>query len=75
MSLWWLEKGWGDACCATCGANIKASGGDPDWGYCSPCFDARVKQQREEKRLEKEYWAKLQSEYEQHQNQQLQEQP
>lgn len=40
MGLWWLEPGWGSACCFQCGANIRASGGDPDWGYCFSCFDA-----------------------------------
>lgn len=37
MSLWWLQPGWADACCARCGTRI-APDGDPDWGYCYACF-------------------------------------
>lgn len=42
MALWWLEPGWADATCMCCGVNIKASGGDPDWGYCYGCFTAQM---------------------------------
>lgn len=41
-SFWWLQRGWCETECKDCGANIKASGGDPDWGRCSGCFDRHV---------------------------------
>lgn len=44
MSLWWLQPGWTDTCCMSCGAKIWPDG-DPDWGYCYECFSDR--QQRE----------------------------
>ena len=44
-NLWWLEPGWTDACCMSCGANIYATGGDPDWGYCYGCFTAHMREQ------------------------------
>lgn len=56
-NLWWLEPGWTDACCMSCGANIHASGGDPDWGYCYGCFTAIMEREQhaaEKQRLEQE---------------------
>ena len=47
MSLWWLQPGWGDARCH-CGRNIRASGGDPDWGECYEHFSERDERQRQE---------------------------
>lgn len=41
MNFWWLQPGWDKARCASCGVNIKQSGGDPDWGYCYDCFQRR----------------------------------
>lgn len=46
MSLWWLQPGWADATCASCGATI-APEGDPDWGYCWPCMQHRTEQHRD----------------------------
>lgn len=37
MSLWWLQPGWTDTTCASCGAKIWPEG-DPDWGKCFRCF-------------------------------------
>lgn len=53
MSLWWLQPGWTDTCCAACGSRIYPEG-DPDWGLCLPCFDAQMNQQREAERYEAE---------------------
>ncbi|TDH35705.1 hypothetical protein E2A64_10220 [Pseudohoeflea suaedae] len=47
-NLWWLQPGWTDARCP-CGANIYASGGDPDWGYCQECFTAEMEREEYEK--------------------------
>ena len=52
MSLWWLEPGWGAACCAQCGANIKSTGGDPDWGFCWPCMQESVERRAQEQESE-----------------------
>lgn len=52
--LWWLQPGWGDACCAQCGQNIKATGGDPDWGLCWPCKSAEVNARHSRPRLERQ---------------------
>lgn len=52
MSLWWLEPGWTDACCARCGSKIWPEG-DPDWGMCVPCFDGHL-QEQEQARQEEE---------------------
>jgi len=41
MSLWWLEPGWDQQCCAQCGARIWPEG-DPDWGLCLQCFDEQL---------------------------------
>ena len=49
MSLWWLEPGWGDACCGSCGTNIQKAGGDPDWGFCPTCFENHLNQQKRQK--------------------------
>lgn len=51
MSLWWLQPGWTDACCASCGAKI-APEGDPDWGYCCSCFSQMQEQRQAEQRAE-----------------------
>lgn len=56
MSLWWLQPGWGDACCATCGTNIQSTGGDPDWGYCWPCMNRRQDEKRQMREQEREYY-------------------
>ena len=50
--LWWLEPGWTDACCMSCGANIHATGGDPDWGYCYGCFTHQLNQQQQNEEVE-----------------------
>lgn len=47
MSLWWLQPGWTDACCARCGQRIYPEG-DPDWGMCFQCFSEDMDRQREE---------------------------
>ena len=60
MSLWWLQPGWGDATCADCGKNIKADGGDPDWGFCYDCFSRRIDDKRRAEREERAYWDSLQ---------------
>jgi hypothetical protein len=61
-TLWWLQPGWKEARCISCGAKIWPEG-DPDWGYCVECFDARLDEERrlreiddrrEEERLEDE---------------------
>lgn len=43
MSLWWLQPGWTDACCAQCGSRIWPEG-DPDWGLCWSCMSAQQPQ-------------------------------
>lgn len=68
MTLWWLEPGWTDAACMCCGQNIHASGGDPDWGMCYPCFTDHLNAQEAERRAADEalYLAEV-SDYEQRQ--------
>lgn len=44
MSLWWLQPGWTETRCGSCGAMIYPEG-DPDWGECYTCFSARLEQQ------------------------------
>lgn len=46
---WWLQPGWGDACCADCGVNIQSTGGDPDWGRCYECFSRQTARKRTER--------------------------
>jgi len=41
MSLWWLQPGWKEARCGTCGGKIWPEG-DPDWGECYECFSSRL---------------------------------
>ena len=62
MSLWWLQPGWTDARCS-CGANIAASGGDPDWGYCWPCMQRRTERQSEEREAERRYYREMEEAY------------
>ena len=38
MSLWWLQPGWTETCCAQCGQRIWPEG-DPDHGVCFSCFN------------------------------------
>jgi hypothetical protein len=47
MSLWWLQPGRTDQCCAVCGARIYPEG-DPDWGKCVQCFDEELHWQQQE---------------------------
>lgn len=54
MTLWWLQPGWTDACCASCGAKIHPEG-DPDWGYCFPCYQQMLEQQDREREEEERY--------------------
>ncbi len=54
MSLWWLQPGWGDACCGKCGINIQQDGGDPDWGLCHGCFSGQNAQEPQYSREEYE---------------------
>ena len=44
MSLWWLQPGWTQTSCASCGAKIWPEG-DPGWGYCYSCFTEQMDQQ------------------------------
>jgi recombinational DNA repair protein (RecF pathway) len=41
MSLWWLQPGWKQTKCCSCGATIWPEG-DPDWGACFACFSASL---------------------------------
>jgi len=47
MTLWWLEPGWKDAICPSCGLNIWETGGDPDWGECYYCKTRHQKREPE----------------------------
>jgi hypothetical protein len=38
--LWWMQPGWKETRCASCGEKIWPDG-DPDWGLCLECFDAQ----------------------------------
>lgn len=58
MSLYWLEPGWKNAVCA-CGANIAATGGDPDWGRCWPCMQRHTESQQQER----DYYAEMERQY------------
>ena len=52
LMTWWLQPGWNEACCTDCGRKIWPEG-DPDWGRCVECFEARLdheKRMREEER-------------------------
>lgn len=54
--MWWLQPGWTEATCPDCGKKIWPEG-DPDWGRCVECFQARLD---EEKALrEQEYQEQL----------------
>lgn len=64
MSLWWLQAGWGDACCASCGQNIQRSGGDPDWGICWPCMKSKQDDANRYAEMEREYYEGQRAEYE-----------
>lgn len=59
MSLWWLQPGWADARCGNCGAHIQQSGGDPDWGLCCACMDAR----QQDAQQERDYYAAQEQAY------------
>lgn len=66
MTLYWLEPGWKDACCARCGRNIAQDGGDPDWGFCFACMQERKQEKIMEQEAERDrakYYAKLEREY------------
>jgi hypothetical protein len=64
MSLWWLEPGWADACCGRCGAHIRQSGGDPDWGLCWPCMQQDAEQKQREREARQSYEEELRKEHE-----------
>lgn len=53
MSLWWLEPGWTDTCCARCGRKIWPEG-DPDWGLCYDCFTKEIYEKEMRQEYEKE---------------------
>lgn len=53
MSLWWLEKGWTQTCCARCGKKIWPEG-DPDWGLCYDCFNEKINAEKDEHRYYEE---------------------
>lgn len=68
MSLWWLEPGWKQQCCANCGRKIWPEG-DPDWGLCFDCFTAQLNEQEAAEKAyneqaEREYMAELEREHE-----------
>ena len=50
MALWWLQPGWDQATCGSCGSRI-APEGDPDWGLCWGCMQA----EQERQHLERQY--------------------
>lgn len=55
MSLWWLQPGWTDACCASCGQRIYPDS-DPDWGKCFQCFTVELEANRA---AEEQYQAEM----------------
>lgn len=57
MSLWWLQPGWTQACCAQCGQQIYPEG-DPDWGMCFQCFSAEMEANSE---VEQQYYAEMEA--------------
>ena len=61
--MWWMNDSWGKACCASCGANIQASGGDPDWGYCWNCFNNRLSEREHEREMERQYNEAMDAQY------------
>ena len=67
MTLWWLQPGWKDTTCMSCGSQIWPEG-DPDWGLCLPCMTDDLERhniglQRHEQ-CEREHEAQLEREYE-----------
>ncbi len=54
MSMWWLQPGWTEACCSSCGAKIWPEG-DPDWGLCWPCMQHQSEAQQHEQEEESRY--------------------
>jgi NMD protein affecting ribosome stability and mRNA decay len=42
-NLYWLEPGWTNTTCPSCGKKIWPEG-DPDWGMCYECFSASHEQ-------------------------------
>ena len=57
MSLWWLQPGWTETCCAQCGARIHPEG-DPDWGLCWPCKS----REQNDRAAEDEYYRQMEDE-------------
>ncbi len=47
--LWWLQPGWTDATCMSCGSTIWPEG-DPDWGKCFSCFSHELAENEERER-------------------------
>ena len=64
MGLWWLQPGWADARCGTCGEKI-APEGDPDWGLCWPCMQHST-ELAEQERAEQERYENEMREMEEH---------
>lgn len=60
MSLWWLQPGWTETRCAACGAKIHPEG-DPDWGYCYPCFTQQLDQQQADREAEERHYRELEA--------------
>lgn len=60
MTLWWLQPGWTETCCARCGARVWPDG-DPDWGVCLPCFDDEQNQRAEAEHYREQEAAYLQA--------------
>lgn len=60
MALWWLQPGWTETTCTACGAKIWPEG-DPDWGFCYPCFTAQLKVKQAIKTMEDEHQRQLEA--------------
>ncbi len=54
MGLWWLQPGWANATCGSCGATI-APEGDPDWGLCWPCMSHQTEMAQREREEQERY--------------------
>ena len=54
MGLWWLQPGWVNATCGSCGATI-APEGDPDWGLCWPCMSHRTEMAQRDREEQEHY--------------------
>jgi len=61
--LWWMNKSWGKACCASCGVNIQSTGGDPDWGYCYNCFNRQIDQREAERQAEHQHYEEMERQH------------